>query len=548
MTDTLREACQRRLESLKCARQPFEREWKEIAKFAAPNRSRFLDSDSKRIRSPKMLDEHGIYSFRTLTGGMTSGLSSPSRPWFSLATEEALMEQYDVRAWLSDVERAMYAFLARTNFYAAVKTGYAELGLFGTEACFMEEHPVAGAVCHALTIGTYWIATSNDLTVDTLYRRAPMTVRQAVDKFGKAVSPRVMSMYDRSSYQEQVCIYHCVEPREDYDDSKIDSKNMPWRSIYWDEDDGRKDVILRESGYRDKPFWAPRWDTIDNDPWGYSPGMDALPSLRELQLQAKRRNEAIDNLVKPEKVVDAKVKLTGQPGNTVSVPAITERMVMVPYEMPYQGIQAISEQAQGCRDQIDRAAYADLFMAITNMQGIQPRTVEEIASRNEEKLTQLGPVIERVNTEKLEVAIDRTFGIMERGGLLPPAPDDLRGVNLRIDFVSILTQMQRMVGLGQIERTVSFVGNLAAAFPQAADKLDIDEVVDEYADRAGMPKKLIRSADAVAQIRDQRAQQQRAQQMAATMPAVKDGADAAKLLSETDTGGASLLDRVTGQV
>jgi hypothetical protein len=276
--------------------------------------------------------------------------------------------------------------------------------------------------------------------------------------------------------------------------------------------------------------------------------MDALPSLRELQLQAKRRNEAIDNLVKPEKVVDAKVKLTGQPGNTVSVPAITERMVMVPYEMPYQGIQAISEQAQGCRDQIDRAAYADLFMAITNMQGIQPRTVEEIASRNEEKLTQLGPVIERVNTEKLEVAIDRTFGIMERGGLLPPAPDDLRGVNLRIDFVSILTQMQRMVGLGQIERTVSFVGNLAAAFPQAADKLDIDEVVDEYADRAGMPKKLIRSADAVAQIRDQRAQQQRAQQMAATMPAVKDGADAAKLLSETDTGGASLLDRVTGQV
>jgi hypothetical protein len=61
-------------------------------------------------------------------------------------------------------------------------------------------------------------------------------------------------------------------------------------------------------------------------------------------------------------------------------------------------------------------------MAITNMSGIQPRNVEEIAARNEEKLTQLGPVIERVNNEKLQVAIERAFGIMQRMHLLPPSP------------------------------------------------------------------------------------------------------------------------------
>nr|WP_066807150.1 portal protein [Sphingomonas asaccharolytica] len=528
---------------MKASRMPFEAEWKDIAKYAAPSRSRFLNGDSKRIRSPKMLDEHGIYAFRTLTGGMTSGLSSPSRPWFTLATSEDLMEDYEVKAYLSDVEREMYAFLARTNFYAAAKTGYTELGLFGTEACFMEEHAERGAVCHALTAGTYWVATSNALTVDTLYRRSPMTVKQAVDKFGNAVSPTVRAAYDSSKYDQMVPVFHALEPRTEYDDSKMDSRNMPWRSVYWEEGSDH-DAVLRESGYREQPFWAPRWDTIDNDPWGYSPGMDALPSLRELQAQNRRRNEAIDQLVKPEKVVDAKVQLTGMPGSIVSVPAITERMAMVPYPMPYQAVAAIETQIQNSRGQVDRAAYADLFMAITNMQGIQPRTVEEIASRNEEKLTQLGPVIERVNTEKLEVGIDRTFGIMQRNGLLPPAPDKLHGVNLRIDFVSILTQMQRMVGLGQIERTVAFVGNLAARFPEAADNLDIDETVNEYADRAGMPKKLIRSGDAVKAIRAQRAQQQQAQQMAAAAPAMQQGADAARLLSEADAHGTSLLDRV----
>jgi hypothetical protein len=61
-------------------------------------------------------------------------------------------------------------------------------------------------------------------------------------------------------------------------------------------------------------------------------------------------------------------------------------------------------------------------MAITTMPGVQPRNIEEIAARNEEKLTQLGPVIERVNNEKLEVAIDRTFGIMSRMACFLPLP------------------------------------------------------------------------------------------------------------------------------
>src|SRR3546814_24990 len=207
--------------------------------------------------------------------------------------------------------------------------------------------------------------------------------------------------------------------------------------------------------------------------------MEGLPSLRELQLQVKRRNEAVDGLIKPEKIVPAGVKLTGQPGNVVSAASVDKDGIIIPYQIPYQAVAAISEQIERCYHQIDATSYADLFMAITNMQGVQPRNVEEIASRNEEKLTQLGPVIERVNNEKLEVAIDRVFGIMLRGGMLPPVPEVLQGVELKIEFVSILTQMQRMVGLGQIERALGFAGNIAGAFPQALDKVDIDAAMED---------------------------------------------------------------------
>jgi hypothetical protein len=549
MADTLRDQLERRLTGMKTIRSDYEAEWQDISRFAQPARSRFLSTqkdsgNQRRMRNNRLLDPHGIEAFRTLTNGMTSGLSSASRPWFTLKLgDEETNEMTEVREWLSEVERRMYAFLAKTNFYGAAKAGYSENGLFGTEACVMVDDRELGMVCHSLTAGEYWIAVNDRLQPDALYRNCPMTVRQAVQSFGDKCSQAIRNAYDRGDYQQQANILHAIEPDSDYNPGQFGAK--PWRSVYWDADSRQEnDGILRVSGFNEKPFWAARWDVVGGDTYGVSPGMESLGALRELQMQAKRRNEAIDGMVKPERIAPASLRLTGEPGRIVTASGVDKDQVFVPYPTPYQAVAAIGEEMDKCRGQIDGLSFADLFNAITNMRGVQPRNVEEIASRNEEKLTQLGPVIERVSNEKLEVAIDRVFGIMLRGGMLPPIPEALEDQELDVEFVSVLQQMQRMVGVGQIERTASFVGNLAGVFPDAVDKLNVDEMIDEYGSRAGAPSRMIRSTKDVEALRAQRAQQQQMAQMAATMPAIQQGADAARLLSETDVGGESLLDRV----
>lgn len=533
--DSLRRRCVKRLEGMKTLRQPYEDDWRQIASHAQPARSRFLNNDTNkntRQRNKAIYDSHAIQAFRKLTGGMTSGLSPSHQPWFKLATyDAALMEEAGVKEWLTETERRMYAFLAGTNFYGAARTSYSELGLFGTAACVMIEHQQRGAVCHALTAGEYWIAQSDAMVPDTLYRRVPMTVAQAVQSFREKVSKRVRNLYDASRYEECVNVWHAIEPNTERDASKVDARNMAWRSLWWDDEDG-PDTLLRQSGFPEQPFWAPRWDTTGSDVWGSSPGMEALPDMRELQLQSKRKGEATDYHIWPEIVTDPKIKLKRQPRAVTSAASFDQSQVSVPYQVPYQAIAAVGEDIEKCKRAIDAASYADLFMAITDMPGIQPRNVEEIAARNEEKMTQLGPVIDRVNNEMLAVAIDRVFAIMSRGGLLPEAPESLSDVDLKIEFVSILTQMQRMVGIGQIERTAGFVGNLMGAFPEAGDKLNVDEMIDEYADRAGTPQKLIRSDDDVEKLRQQRLQAQQAERALQAAPAVKDYADAGALLSE----------------
>ncbi len=85
--------------------------------------------------------------------------------------------------------------------------------------------------------------------------------------------------------------------------------------------------------------------------------------------------------------------------------------------------------------------------------------------------------------------------------------------------------------------TAGFVGNLLAAFPGVGDKIDADQMVDDYAAGAGAPPRMIRDDKAVAELRAQRAQAEQAEKTLAAMPAVNAGAKAAQLLSETDMGG-----------
>jgi len=561
-----REMAEKRLAGLQAVRQPYEDEWRQIAGLAQPARSRFLTMKGAKAKAGRALngrlaDDYGILSFRTLGNGMQSGLSSSSRPWFLTKTKDPdLMRDHDAAAWLGLLDQHIYALLWRSSYYDASKAGYSEMGLFGTEGGFMESSMSNMAVCHSMTAGEFWTALGDDRRPNLMYRRVPLTVHQLVGKFGAnpfnrhdvkwdVISPNVKTLWDNGNYDTVCDVYHAVEENCECVPGAIGARGMKYSSVWWDQGDGRKAVTLRESGYEEQPFWCPRWAVVGSDVYGTGPGSETLPSLRNLQMQAKRKGQATDFVVKPEKVVPATLKgmLTGMPGNQVAAASTDMDKVQVPYLLDYRIIEVLGNDITKIEQRLDQLTYAELFMAITRLEGGSYKNVEEIASRNQEALSQLGPVIESASIEKLAVVHNRAMGIVMRSGLLPPPPEQLQGQEVAAEFTSILAQLQQAVGIGQIERAVGFVGQIAAVFPDAIDKVDPDGMIDEYFDRASVPARMRRSDDAVQQVRAQRAQQQKMQQLAATLPAVKDGADAAKLLSEArTTGGQSLLGGLAG--
>jgi hypothetical protein len=317
---------------------------------------------------------------------------------------------------------------------------------------------------------------------------------------------------------------------------------MPYASVYWEP--GAQDVgggILEDSGFLDCPIIAPRWEVISTDDYGIGPGSDALPDIKALQLEQTRKLEAIDKKVRPPmkgptSLKNARASLL--PG-TITYVDDPNGQGFTPAMMVDLNLNDLREDMNEGRERIRQTFFADLWLMISQMEGIQPRNQFEIAERKEEKLLMLGPVLERVQNEMLGPVIERAYEILSRRGMLPEEPEEIQQAGLQIEYTSILAQAQKAVATGAIERTVAFVGNLAAAAPQTLDKVDFDQAVDEYAELLGTPPSMIVSDERVKAIRAEREeeakQQQRMQQMAAAAPAAKQGAEAAALLAQTPT-------------
>jgi hypothetical protein len=146
-------------------------------------------------------------------------------------------------------------------------------------------------------------------------------------------------------------------------------------------------------------------------------------------------------------------------------------------------------------------------------------TATEVAERHEEKLLMLGPVVERVANEMLDPIVETTFERLAGAGMLPPAPAEMQGMSLTVDYVSIIAQAQKAIGVNTIDRFTGGMLNVAQVKPEVLDKFDADEWADIYADNLGIDPALIIPGQQVVLIRQQRAraQEQAAQQQAMLM-------------------------------
>jgi hypothetical protein len=478
---------------------------------------------------------------------MQGGLTSPSRAWFQLTLDEPeLASLPPVMRWLDDVQEVLSGTLSQSNIYNCLHGIYGEIGAFGIGAIIVDEDQQDIVTGNLMTAGEYYTSFDARGTPDSFGRQFWMTIDQMAKEFGADnLSERAKGLYEDKRGNMWVKVWHLIRA----DDDRV--TRLPWISLYWEEG---QQYALSVRGYHEFPVLIPRWEPVGSDYYGYGPGWLALGESRTLQ-EIRR-----DYLIAQKKNIDPPVVFPMgaradrpqlYPGavNYASDPDnIARPIYQVQLDIAGQ-LQAMADS----RNQINQEFYADLFMMIAAIEDNRRMTATEVDVRQEEKLQMLGPVIERLEHELLNPLIGRVYMILQRRGLIPAPPEELAGRNVNIEYISMLALAQKASAMGSVNQLMSLVAGLAGMAPEVIDKLDVDEVLDQFVKLTAVPAALIRPDDQVAEIRMQRQQQQ--EQARAMMEAsqiaqtVKQGTAAAKDLATSPAqGGGNMLDAIVNGI
>lgn len=523
--------------------------WIDIRDFLGPRTARFKGEQVNQYtrQDSKIINTNPLYAVRALPAGLQSGVTSPMRPWFRTGLADPDLQEFKpVKEWLSLVDRVLRDIFARSNIYDRLQANYMTLGLYGTGAMGIEEDNQTILRAKDFPIGSFKIATDETSRVNTMIRDFTMTAENMVAKFKDRAPELAKLAYANGNYDQEFAVCQIIEPNRIFQRGNRMAARRKYASVFYDPTGEGEKAILGYSGSDYFQVLTPRWDILGENDYGFGCGELGLGDGKQVQILEKRKLQMLDKNANPTMVADASLRNTrtnNLPGGTVYVSGlITGKEGYKPAYVPNPYLNEMREEIMRVEGHIDEAFFKNLFLQVSEIADQPNITATQINALREEKLMMLGPVLGRINTEQNDPLIDIAFDTAWNRGMIPPPPEEIQGMPLKVEYISILAQAQKAIGIGNIERMVNFIGGLAKVSGDSSvfDKLNKYQAIDEYAEGSGTPPSIINDdeeADKIAQSRNQ-------QMAAATaVQAGQGAADIAKTMADTDMGGDNALVR-----
>ena len=491
--------------------------WREISEYVAPNMGMFTQEEpnSPVRRGQEILDSSVRRALQTLQAGMQGGLTSPSKAWLQLTVNDPeLAVMPSVMAWVGDVRDILLNIFAQSNIYNRLHGAYGEIGAFGTAAIYLMEDENSVINARLLTAGEYAVSFDFAGLPNAFCRDLWMTAYDMVQAFGfDRLSQTAQGALRNNNSNQWFRIQHYIA-----EDSNIlpDSKKLtrfPYFDVYWEH--GQTNALYL-GGHEEFPIMVPRWDSVGSDYYGYGPGEMALPESKTLQVMRahflKADELSIDPpVIWPQGLLAERANI--RPGGVyhTSDPNNVARP-LYQVQPNFEGhMQAMADS----RRLIEQTFFADLFLMIANLdlQGAsRDMTATEIQVRQQEKMQMLGPVVERLEYELLNPLVGRTYMIALRKGLIPEPPPELSDIDVKIEYISTLALAQKASSMENVNALVALTASLVGIEEHVVDKINADEIIDQFVKLSAIPASIVRANEEVEMIRYQRQQMMQQQQ------------------------------------
>jgi hypothetical protein len=547
---TLSDKISYRQSCLRDRRESFDDHWRDISDHIMPRSYRWLDEDWQKRgnkANKKIIDPSATLSARAMEAAFSASIIPTSRPWFKLRGPSIFKDNYTVRSWLEGVTEEMQARILETNFYQEGGKLFRMTGVFGTGAMLIEEDEDDDFRCETLPTGSYWLGIDGKRKVNQFSREMELTATQMEEMFGyDNLSTQVQAAIDTQTGDKTTRkVLHWIGPNDKYSQDTSMSM-MEWVSYYIDPADENKNRPLRVGYYEEFPVITPRWTVLGDDVYGLDcPGMIALGHIKELQSAHKQMAKALEKQVspptqRPEGTSRKGVDSTPGADNITSRGAASDGIKPL-YQINFD-VNGTRQHIDDLRGQIRETFFYNLFLMVASERrsGTKAREIDEL---HEEKMIILSTVYEQFSHEFLDPAVERIFAILNRRGRFAVPPPELQGQTLDVEYVSVMANAMKLVGIGNMDRALAILGQVASIDPTVLDELDTARFFRNYTDRLGVDIRVMASPEEVAAKKEQRMasmQQAQMQQQAQVQ------ADVAKNLSAAKTDEDNALTQMLG--
>ena len=450
--------------------------------------------------------------------------------WFGLTLDGYDTAQLkEAREWLNSTSKIMWRELNRSNFHEQVHEVYLDLCAFGT-GCLLEEENedregnFTGIRFEAHPIRDYLIEENEFGIVDRICILREMTARQMAKKWGKNKLDKNVLKALSDNDPKLWPVLHWVTPRDEFDYRRSGKNNMPYQSIWIDEENRH---CVHEGGYPEFPVHVPRWAKSSGEKFGRGPGISALPDIKVLNEATRLELNAWAKAIDPPLMIQD----DGVIGDNVDLRPAAANVVRT--------LDAIKPIDTGARWDVNRIKLDEYRLSIRQaffadqlelpQQGPE-MTATEVQVRFELMQRILGPTLGRLEVELLNPVISRTFQILYRNGAIDPMPEFVNenATDVDISYVGPLSRAQKAAEVSAFLRYIQSITPLAQLNPQVLDNIDFDECTRWLHEQSDLPEKLMIAQRQIDMMRRQRAE---AAQAAATEQEAAATADNAQKLA-----------------
>lgn len=472
-------AMDRRYQSAKSRRQPWESLWREAYEYALPQRQGFDGMNrAGDSRMERLYDGTALDAVEQLGASLLGNLMPPWTQWFGLKPGPDLTpaEAESLSPVLEKAARTLQAHFDRSNFVVEIHQCFLDLIVGGTASLYVEEAaPGAFSALKftAIPLNQIVLEEDGDGFLNGSFREFSLTLEQLQTRYPRAVLPDAVRREGGEDSQRRFTVLESITP----DGARY---NFTARLQGVDRPEG----LLKQASLADTPLVAFRWLKSPGEIYGRSPVMKALPDIKTankvVELILKNASIAVTGIWQADDdgvLNPANIEL--KPGSII--PKAVGSQGLKPLEMP--GRFDISQIVlDDLRSRIRHALLADRLVPITSRR----MTATEVLERSAEMALLLGATYGRLQTELMTPLIQRSYAILRRRGEVPDVNIDGRLVTL--DYRSPLARAQ---GQRNVQNTLFWIDSVRAMGPEAMAAINLPQAARVLGDALGVPSDLI---------------------------------------------------------